>query len=108
MSLANWRDVIIIAAGSLTILVLLAIFVFTVVIGFATKALIGAVRSLLRDEVSPLLQQARHTVKRLQGTVTFVSENAVGPVIRVYGIFAGTRRLFGVLSGVSSRGKKRS
>ncbi len=107
MGLSDWRDVIIIAAGSLTILVLLALFVFTVVIGLATRGLIGAARSTLRDDVSPLLQQARQTVKRLQGTATFISENAVGPVIRIYGVFAGTRRFLGVLSSVSGRGKKR-
>jgi hypothetical protein len=106
VGLSDWRDVIIIAAGSLTILVLLALFVFTVVIGLATRGLIGVVRSLLRDEVAPLLQQVRLTVKRVQGTATFISENAVGPVIRVYGMVAGGRRLLGVLSGFSGRRKK--
>jgi hypothetical protein len=108
LSLGDARDIIIIAAGSLLILLLLAAFIFTVVLGLATRALIGAVRALLRDEVTPLLQQARQTVRRFQGTATFISENAVGPVIRVYGIFAGTRRLFGVLSGVSGRTRKKS
>ena len=108
LSLAGARDIIIIAAGSLLILVLLAVFIFTVVLGLAIRALLGAVRTLLRDEVTPLIQQARQTVKRFQGTATFISENAVSPVIRVYGIYAGGRKLFGVLSGVSGRGKKRS
>jgi hypothetical protein len=108
VGLSDWRDLIIIAAGSLTILVLLALFVFTVVIGLSVRALLGAVRTLLHDEVTPLLTQGRQTVRRVQGTATFISENAAGPVIRVYGAVAGGRRLLGVLSGVSGKRKKRS
>ena len=108
MGLADWRDVIIIAAGSLAVLVLLAIFVFTVVIGLSLRALLGAVRTMVHDEVTPLLLQGRQTVRRVQGTATFISENTAAPVIRAYGAFAGARRLLGVLSGVSGRRKKRS
>jgi hypothetical protein len=106
LSLADVRDIIVIAAGSLFILLLLAAFIFTVVLGLAIRALIGAVRGLISDEVTPLLQQSRSTVHKVQGTVTFVSENAVQPVVRVSAAVAGTRRMLGVLSGLSGRRNK--
>ena len=107
LSLQDVRDIIIIAAGSLTILVLLALFVVTVVLGFAIKALLSAIQSLLREEVTPLLHTGRQTVGRIKGTATFASETAVTPIIRAYGLVAGTRRFLGVLSGVTGRRGRR-
>jgi len=103
VSLQDWRDVIIIAAGSLTILVLLAVFILTVVLGLAARSLLGAVQALLKDEVKPLLGSAQQTVQRIHGTTTFIGETAVSPVVRVYGAVAGVRRLVGVLSGITGR-----
>jgi len=107
LSLAGARDIIIIVAGSLIVLLLVALLAFTVVIGLATRVLLGTVRRLLDDEVSPLVNSTRLTVRRVQGTTTFMGETAVGPVIRVYGVFAGARRAFGVLTGVAGRRNQR-
>lgn len=103
MSLADWRDIIIIAAGSLAILVLLALFIFTVVIGVAVRTLLGAVQSLVREEVTPLVDSAKGTVKKVQGTASFVSETVVKPVVRVYAMAAGARRAAAVLAGIRKR-----
>ena len=103
MGLEDWRDVIIIAAGSLTILVLLALFILTVVLGLTVRGLLGVIQTLLKDDVTPLVKSAQVTVHRVQGTTAFVGEAAVSPIIRVYGVVAGTRRAFGVLSGIASR-----
>jgi len=107
LSLQDVRDIIIIAAGSLTILVLLALFIITVVLGFTIRALLGAIQTLLREEVTPLVKSGRQTVGRIKGTATFASETAVKPIIRAYGVVAGTRRFLGVLSGVAGRRNKR-
>ncbi len=107
LSLQDIRDIIIIAAGSLMILVLLAVFVTTVVLGFTIKALLGAIQSLLREELSPLVKSGRETVSRIKGTATFASETAVTPIIRAYGVVAGTRRFIGVVTGVVGRRNKR-
>lgn len=107
LSLQDVRDIIIIAAGSLTILVLLALFIVTVVLGLSIRALLSAIQSLLREEVTPLVKSGRETVGRIKGTATFASETAVTPIIRVYGIVAGTRRFLGVLGGVAGRRNKR-
>jgi len=106
LSLQDVRDIIIIAAGSLAILILLALFVTTVVLGIAVRTLLGVIQTLLREEATPLLHSGKETLGRVKGTATFVSEAAAGPIIRVYGVVAGTRRFLGVLSGVAGRRKR--
>ena len=99
MDLQEVRDVAIIAftvAG--TLLFLVGILV-TVVGGFAAIGALRAARKLVDDGVKPMVDNAR-------GTITFVSENAVTPIVRTYGFYAGLRRGLGVLSGLGQRGGK--
>ena len=103
MDLDNTRDIVIIVAGSLTVAVLLIALVFTVVLGLASRALLNAVRSLLKDDLSPLLKSIRQTVQTVRGTTAFVSETAVSPIIRVYGAVAGARKMVGVITGIVGR-----
>ncbi len=96
-SLQDVRDVTIIAftiAG--TILFLVAIVV-TVVVGMAATGVFRAARRLVDDGVKPMVSNVRETV-------TFVSETAVSPIIRAYGLLSGARRGLGVLSGLARRG----
>jgi hypothetical protein len=107
LGLEDWRDIVIIAAGSLLILLFLAALIFTVALGFASRSTIGAARDVINTEVKPLLDNANQTVVTVRGTTTFVSETAVTPIIRVYGVVAGTRKAIQVLSGfVAGRDKK--
>ena len=99
--LADWRDIIVIAVGSMTMLVLLAILFFTVVLGLALRGLIGTARRVLSEEVSPLIGSAKETVHTVRGTATFVGEKAAGPIIRVYSIVAGARRAAAVITGIT-------
>ena len=96
-TLQDVRDVTIIAftiAG--TILFLVAIVV-TVVVGMAATGVFRAARRLVDEGVKPMVGNVRETV-------TFVSESAVSPIIRVYGLLAGARRGLSVLSGLAQRG----
>ncbi|MCH8051778.1 MAG: hypothetical protein IIC86_07150 [Chloroflexi bacterium] len=43
----------------------------------------------------------------MKSTVAFVSDNAVKPVVKVYGVAAGARRFVSVASKVAGRGKKK-
>jgi hypothetical protein len=107
-NLADWRDIIIIAGGGLMIVLFVLLIVFTLVLGTASRALLSTIQTMLRTEVSPLLESARQTVQNVQGTTVFVSQNAVRPIIRVYGIIAAFRRAFAVLMGFVRRtGRKR-
>jgi hypothetical protein len=100
---AGLRDWVIILAGIMMILTFFALFVFTVVLGLSIRALLGVVRSMLKEEVNPLLDTTRLTVQRVQGTATFLGESAASPVIRVYGVVAGARRAAGVIAGINGR-----
>ncbi|KPK47037.1 MAG: hypothetical protein AMJ77_04430 [Dehalococcoidia bacterium SM23_28_2] len=97
-SLQDLRDVTIIAftiAG--TILFLVAIIV-TVVIGVAAMTAIQAARRLIDEGIKP-------TVGNVRGTVAFISDTAVAPIIRLYGLFSGARRGLRVLGGLTQRGE---
>lgn len=106
MSLDNVRDIVIIVAGSLAVLVLLAVLIITVVLGLASRALLSTVRSLLKDDLGPLLDSAQQTVQTVRGTTAFMGEKAVSPIIRVYGIVTGARRAAGVVTGIVGRRKE--
>ncbi len=101
--LTTFRDIVIVTVGALMILVLLALLIFTVVVGMATRTLLKTVGALVNDEVMPLVQSARHTTQRVRGTISFISETSVTPFIRVFSIVAGARRMVGVLSGITGR-----
>ena len=105
MSLDNIRDIVIIVAGSFAVLVLVAVLVFTVVLGLASRALLRTLRSVLKDDLGPLLDSAQQTVQTVRGTTAFIGEKAVSPIIRVYGVFSGARRAVGVVTGVVGRRK---
>ncbi len=52
---------------------------------------------MLRDEIRPMLEDARETVDTVKGTATFVSEEVVSPVIQAGSRLAGFRRTVQVL-----------
>ena len=105
--LADWRDFTIIACGVVLFVALLVTLIFTIVVGVAARTVLGSVQTLLKGEVAPILDSLRLTLQRIEGTTSFISETAVSPVIRVYGIWAGAKRMGAVLSGITGRKKGR-
>ncbi len=101
--LADWRDIMILAVGSVAFLVLLAILVVVVALGLASRMLIRRANKLLNDEVTPLLGSAQETLNTVRGTTSFVSESTVRPIIRVYGVVAGAKRAASVITGIGRR-----
>ncbi|MGD0205084.1 MAG: hypothetical protein ABSB57_01370 [Dehalococcoidia bacterium] len=96
-NLQDVRDVCIIAftiAG--TILFLVGIVV-TVVAGVAAIGAFRAARRVIDQGVKPMVNNVR-------GTVTFISDTTVSPIIRAYGLFSGVKRGLGVLAGLGQRG----
>lgn len=103
MNLQELRDLIIVIAGSISILLLFVLLIATLVLTVAARTLIVTANGLLRSEVRPLLESARRTVDNVRGTATYVTEAAVSPIIRVYSLFAGVRRFLGVLASFGRR-----
>jgi len=102
------RDLIIIAWGLLSVLAvgLACMFVFSLWRG--TSALIGNVRTVVNEDVRPIIATGEETVKNVTGTTRFVGDTVVSPIIRLYGIIAGIRRGFSVFTRVSGRGTKKA
>lgn len=93
----HWRDISIIAftvAG--TILFLLGAL-FTIAVGWTSFRTVAKVRSILKNSVQPTVENVRVTTENVRGTVGFISDNAVKPVVRVYSTYAGARRFVAVL-----------
>ena len=103
MSLEELRDLIIIIWGILGIVFVAVALILTIVVGLTARGLMSSVQSLLRDDVQPTPRSARQTVDSIRGTTSFVSETAVAPVIRVYGVVSGVRRFVSVLGGFKKR-----
>lgn len=86
------RDLVIIflALEGILIVMALAILIFQV----------AKLINLLQTEVKPILENTQETVKTAQGTVQFVSENALRPIVRASGMVTGiavvTSQLFGL------------
>jgi hypothetical protein len=102
-TLQDFRDVTIIAftiAG--TALFLIGIFL-AAVIGSMTFFTVRRVKRVVSDSVQPTLENVRETTENVRGTVAFISDHAVTPVVRTYGIFAGARRFIVVVSRFTRR-----
>ncbi|NLG27600.1 MAG: hypothetical protein GX557_06790 [Chloroflexi bacterium] len=73
-------------------IVLLA--VESVVIGVLLLLTLVQIRKLvrvLRDQIKPLLQDAKDTMQTVQGTSRFVSDNLVSPIVKAQSYTAGVR-----------------
>jgi SNF family Na+-dependent transporter len=105
-TLQDLRDVTIISfciAG--TVLFLIAI-IFTVVVGWGAKTTVSKVKGVVTNSVQPTVENVRETTENVRGTVAFVSEHAVTPVVRTYGIIAGARRFMIVVSRFRRRSEE--
>jgi hypothetical protein len=103
MSLEELRDLIIVIWGIAGIVFLAVALVVALVVGIGAWSLISTVRTMLQEDVQPTLRSARQTMDGIRGTSSFLSETAVAPVIRVYGIASGIRRFASLLGGLRKR-----
>ena len=68
----------------------------SLVVGVALIVLVVQLASLinlLQNEVRPILIATNETVNTLRGTVEFLGENVVEPVVKLNGYLAGLRRM---------------
>jgi hypothetical protein len=98
IDLQELRDITIVSFTITGTVLFLVAIIFTVAIGWATKSTISKVKGVVGDSVQPTLENVRETTENVRGTVAFVSDHAVTPVVRTYGIIAGARRFMAVVS----------
>lgn len=71
------------------------------IIGVALVVLIvqlAALINLLNNEVRPILKSTSETVNTLKGTTQFLSDNMVGPVIKLNEYLAGLKKLIDLVN----------
>lgn len=103
-SVATFRDWVIIFMGIAVAAFFTIAMVLAIVLGLLSRALLKKSISTLDDNVKPLLGSAKQTADSVKGTAAFVSDAAVQPIIRTYGVVAGVRRAAGVLAGLTGAG----
>jgi hypothetical protein len=103
ISLADLRDVFIILYGFIGIIFFVIASVIALVVGLTVRGLLRNVNAMLNDSVRPAVSSIREAADTIRGTTDFVGKTAVTPIARTYGIVAGVKKGFGVLSGLNRR-----
>ena len=84
------RDIFIIYVG-VGIFVLIPIFIVFIVVATYLILKINDLVQLLNREIKPMLFNIQDSIHNVKGTTTFLSENAVAPVISTVSMVAGVR-----------------
>jgi len=96
-TLQEWRDICLILFTSFGTLLFLVATIVTAGTGWLTWRTLGKARNVVSN-LGPAVQNVRETTETVKGTVVFISDNAVKPVVRAYGTYAGARRFVSVLA----------
>jgi hypothetical protein len=97
LSLSEWRDIALIVYTILGALLFLVAIVVTAGTGFLAWRTLGKAKQVVGN-LGPAVENVRETTATVRGTVSFVSDTAVKPVVRAYGAYAGARRFVSVLA----------
>lgn len=87
------RDIVIVFFGVgvvLVVILLAALIAVTVYIGLKLNDLI----KLIDREIKPMLKNLQDTLTNVRGTTSFISDNAVQPVIETVSMVSATRSIF--------------
>jgi hypothetical protein len=95
------RDWVIIFMGIAVALFFTVALLFTVVLGLLSRALLKKSLSVMDDNLRPLLDSAKASADNVKGTTSYVSQAAVTPIVKTYGVIAGVRRAASVLTGLT-------
>jgi hypothetical protein len=101
---STFRDWVIIIMGVAVAAFFAVGLVVMLVLGLLTRSLLKKTSGLLDEGVKPLLDSARETAGNVKGTAEYVSDVAVAPIVRTYGVVAGVRRAAGVIAGLTGAG----
>jgi hypothetical protein len=105
---ATFRDWVIIFTGIAIAAFFVVLLIITIMLGLLARLLMKKSISVLDDSVKPLLSNVNETATHAKGTASFVSQAAVTPIVRTYGVVAGVRRAAGVLAGLTGASTDRT
>ena len=106
ITLGEARDTVIIVYGVLGIVFFLIAIIAALAIFFAVRMLTGLARDAYEESARPLVDDVRGTVQSVRGSVEFVSDQAISPMIRVIAVARGVRRGVEAMAGVARRGRR--
>ena len=98
---ATFRDWVIIFMGIAVAAFFVVALIVMLVLGLLARVLMRKSISVLDENVKPLLGNANEAVTHTRGTVTYMTQAAVTPIVRAYGVVAGVRRAASVLAGLA-------
>lgn len=100
-SVALARDWVIIFMGIAVAVFFAVALVFLIVLGLLGRALMKKSISVIDDNLKPTLNSVKTSADNVKGTTQFVSDSAVKPIVRTYGVVAGVRRFASVVTGLT-------
>jgi hypothetical protein len=103
VTLGEVRDFVIIIYGVMGILFFLISIIVALGVFIALRAAMGASRDAFEESVKPGLDDVRGMVHTARGSVEFVADSAVSPVIRVVAVARGVRRGLDAVTGFARR-----
>ena len=106
VSLGEARDAVIIIYAVLGIVFFLVAIIVALAIFFAVRMLTGLARDAYEEQARPLIDDVRGTVQSVRGSVEFVSDQAISPMIRVIAVAQGVRRGIETVAGIARRGRR--
>ena len=106
VSLDEARDAVIIIYALLGIMFFLVAIIVALAIFFAVRMLTGLAREAYEEQARPLIDDVRGTVQSVRGSVEFVSDQAISPMIRVIAVVQGVRRGVETVAGIARRGRR--
>ena len=106
VSLDEARDAVIIIYALLGIVFFLVAIIAALAIFFAVRMLTGLARDAYEEQARPLIDDVRGTVQSVRGSVEFVSDQAISPMIRVIAVAQGVRRGVETVAGIARRGRR--
>ncbi len=106
VSLDEARDAVIIIYAVLGIMFFLVAIIAALAIFFAVRMLTGLARDAYEEQARPLIDDVRGTVQSVRGSVEFVSDQAISPMIRVIAVVQGVRRGVETVAGIARRGRR--
>ena len=78
--------------------------ILLIAFGLVSRGLFRKTSTLMNDHVAPLLDTVKDTATNARATSSYMSDAAVTPVVRAYGVVAGVRRAASVIAGLTGAG----
>jgi hypothetical protein len=103
LSVQEVRDYSLIVFCITGVIAFVLIIFATLITTFLSWNILGRIKKILKENIQPATANVKETTQNLKGTVSYISDNAVKPVVKVYGAAAAARQFVKVVSRFSKK-----